>query len=115
METEIAKVIPMSAWEQAGVVILFIILIGILLKWFSRQSDKWQKFMFDIDDKWRQFNKEQRDENNKKMMDVEMSLKDLATVTSKLVDRVDDMCRFYPEPPKVSRSRRYQNTDEDGA
>lgn len=107
MENELVKVVPMTAWEQAVIVVLFIMLIIGLLGWFSRQSDKWQKFMFDIDDKWRQFNREQREDNNSKMDDVEKSLQDLTTVTSKLVERVDVMvCRIYPEPVVKTTRRR---------
>ena len=57
------ELLPATAWEQAAIIGIFIVFVGILLTWFSKQSDKWQKFMFDIDEKWRQFNKEQRDTN----------------------------------------------------
>ena len=83
--------VPFTAWEQAALVGLFIVFVGVLLRWFSLQSDKWQKFMFDIDDKWRLFNKEQRDQNNCAMSDVNKSLGDLTQVTGKLVQTVDEM------------------------
>lgn len=97
--------IPFTAWEQAVFVALFIVfvisLMGSLLAWFNRQSDKWQKFMFDIDDKWRQFNKEQREENNCAMADVNAGLTNLTKVTEGLVQEVremrEDSRRFYSE------------------
>ena len=55
---EVVEAVPFSAWEQAVFVVLLIVFAISLLAWFSKQSDKWQKFMFDIDEKWRQFNKE---------------------------------------------------------
>ena len=86
-----AELLPVTAWEQAAIIGIFIVFVGILLAWFSRQSDKWQKFMFDIDEKWRAFNKEQRDENNDSLRCVENSLKDLTTVTQGLVSEMKEM------------------------
>ena len=90
METTVTQ-IPFTAWEQAVFVVLFILLVSGLLVWFSKQSDKWQKFMFDIDEKWRAFNREQRDSNQESMNCVEGSLKDLTTVTQGLVNEVKEM------------------------
>ena len=91
--------IPFTAWEQAVFVALFITFVVGLLVWFGKQSDKWQKFMFEIDDKWRAFNKEQRETNLESMNCVEGSLKDLTTVTQGLVSEVremrDDSKAFY--------------------
>ena len=96
---EVAETIPFSAWEQAVFVALFIVFVVGLLSWFSKQSKQWQQFMFDIDDKWRAFNREQRDSNQKSMNCVEGSLKDLTTVTQGLVSEVremrDDSKTFY--------------------
>ena len=96
-----AEVIPATAWEQAAIIGIFIVFVGILLNWFSRQSDKWQKFMFDIDEKWRQFNKEQRETNLQSMTCVENSMKDLTTVTQGLVSEVREMrsdsMKFYED------------------
>lgn len=87
--------IPFTAWEQAVFVVLFIVfvisLMGSLLAWFNRQSDKWQKFMLDIDDKWRAFNKEQREENNCAMADVNAGLTNLTKVTEGLVQEIREM------------------------
>ena len=65
--------------------------VGILLAWFSKQSDKWQKFMFDIDEKWRTFNKEQREDNNCAMADVNASLSNLTKTTGDLARSVEEM------------------------
>jgi len=84
-------VVPFTAWEQAALIGLFIVFVSVLLAWFNRQSDKWQKFMFDIDDKWRTFNQQQREENNCAMADVNRSLTDLTQVTQALVSEVKEM------------------------
>jgi hypothetical protein len=86
-----AETIPYAAWEQAVFVALFIFFAIGMLYWFSKQSDKWQKFMFDIDEKWRAFNREQRDSNQESMNCVEGSLKDLTIVTQGLVNEVKEM------------------------
>jgi preprotein translocase subunit SecF len=90
MET-VAESIPFTAWEQAVFVALFIVMVCGLLYWFTKQSDKWQKFMFDIDEKWRAFNKEQRNENNCRMIEVNQSLADLTGVIQGLVQEVKEM------------------------
>lgn len=85
------ELIPTIAWEQAVYVSLFIVLIIVLINWFSRQSDKWQEFIEASNDKWRKFSQEQRDDNNCAMGDVQKSLSDLTQVTGKLVTTVDEM------------------------
>jgi len=90
METTVTQ-IPFTAWEQAVFVVLFITMVIGLLYWFSKQSDKWQKFMFEIDEKWRAFNREQRETNQQSMNCVEGSLKDLTTVTQGLVNEIREM------------------------
>ena len=86
-----AELIPASAWEQAVFVSLFIVLVVGMLYWFTKQSDKWQSFMLEIDEKWRAFNKEQREENNACMTDVNSGLRNLTQVTQGLVTEVREM------------------------
>ena len=85
------ELLPATAWEQAAIIGIFIVFVGILLAWFSKQSDKWQKFMFDIDSKWRDFNKEQREDNNCAMADVNASLSNLTKTTGDLARSVEEM------------------------
>lgn len=60
----VSQSIPFTAWEQAVFVGLFIVLVVMLLGWFTKQSDKWQNFIARMEEQWRNFNKEQRKENN---------------------------------------------------
>ena len=85
------ELLPEIAWEQAVYICLFIVLIVWMFAWFSKQSDKWQQFMFDIDEKWRAFNREQREENNCAMADVNASLSNLTKTTGDLARSVEEM------------------------
>ena len=85
------ELIPYTAWQQAVFVALFIVMVVVLLTWFTKQSDKWQNFLNDSNDKWSKFSQEQREENNCAMGDVKQSLSDLTEVTGKLVQTVDEM------------------------
>ncbi len=85
------EAVPIIAWEQAVYVCLFIAFFGGVLAWLTKQSEKWQEFIFKVDNQWRQFNKEQREENNCAMSDVNESLANLASITGKLVMTVDEM------------------------
>lgn len=86
-----AELIPASAWVQAAFVCLFIVLVFVLTTWFSKQSDKWQAFIEASNDKWRAFSKEQREENNCAMADVNNGLSNLTKVTEGLVQEVREM------------------------
>ena len=104
------ELLPATAWEQAAIIGIFIVFFVYVLTWMAKrnasdqqfqasESDKWQKFIGEIDDKWRAFNKEQRETNLASMNCVEGSLKDLTTVTQGLVSEVremrDDSKAFY--------------------
>jgi len=96
------ELLPATAWEQAAIIGIFIVFFVYVLAWMTKrnasdqqfqasESDKWQKFIGEIDDKWRAFNKEQRIENNDSLKCVENSLKDLTIVTQGLVSEVKEM------------------------
>lgn len=96
------ELLPATAWEQAAIIGIFIVFAIFVFGWLAKsrkedrsfqaeESDKWQKFIGEIDDKWRAFNKEQRIENNTSLRCVENSLKDLTTVTQGLVSEVKEM------------------------
>jgi len=83
--------IPAEAWIQAVFVCLFIVMVLWLLAWFSKQNEKWQNFIAQIEEQWRAFSKEQRTENNACMREVNQGLTDLTTVTQGLVAEVKEM------------------------
>ena len=86
-----AELIPAEAWIQAVFVCLFIVMVLWLLAWFSKQNDKWQSFIAQIEEQWRVFSKEQRTENNERMREVNQGLSDLTQVTQGLVAEVKEM------------------------
>jgi len=86
-----AELIPAEAWIQAVFVCLFIVMVLWLLAWFSKQNEKWQNFIAQIEEQWRAFSKEQRTENNACMREVNQGLTDLTTVTQGLVAEVKEM------------------------
>ena len=85
------ELIPASAWVQAAFVCLFIVLVIVLITWFSKQSDKWQSFIEISNDRWRAFSKEQREENNCAIAEVNSGLGNLTKVTEGLVQEVREM------------------------
>jgi len=85
------ELIPLTAWQQAAVVCLFIVLVILLLNWFSKQSKNWQDFIDKSNEKWREFNREQREENNCAMADVNASLSNLTRTTGDLARSVEEM------------------------
>ena len=86
-----AELFPTEAWIQAVFVCLFIVMVLWLLAWFSRQNEKWQNFIAQIEEQWRVFSKEQRNENNACMREVNQGLSDLTQVTQGLVAEVKEM------------------------
>ena len=96
------EILPATVWEQAAIIGIFIVFFVYILSWMAKrtnndqqfqssESDKWQRFIAELDEKWRAFNKEQRVENNDSLKCVENSLKDLTTVTQGLVSEVKEM------------------------
>jgi ABC-type multidrug transport system fused ATPase/permease subunit len=94
--------IPFTAWQQAVFVVLIILFVAWVLSWMAKQnastrdfqqseSDKWQKFIADLNENWRKFNREQREENNSRMSDVNQGLGNLTKVTEGLVMEVREM------------------------
>ena len=111
--TEAVGLIPTPAWVQAVFVCLFFLFVIYITSHNSRQgkesrdfqkaesdgnrefqkqeSDKWQKFIGDLNASWQKFNKEQREENNSCMSDVNAGLSNLTQVTQGLVQEVREM------------------------
>ena len=81
---ETVELIPEVAWEQGLFVVLFIVLVVVLVRWFSAQQEKWQKFMSDMNSSWQKFIEKQREDETE-------TLKQISTVTSSLVHEVKEM------------------------
>ena len=85
------ELIPMTAWEQAVFVVLFIVLVVVLIRWFSTQQEKWQQFMNDMNASWQRFIESQRKEERETLDNLKKSVGDLSVVTSSLVQEVREM------------------------
>lgn len=90
MDTAIAAV-PFTAWEQSVFVVLFIVLVIVLIRWFSTQQEKWQKFMTGMNTSWQNFIESQRKEERETLDNLKKSVGDLSVVTSSLVQEVKEM------------------------
>ena len=87
----VTQSIPFTAWEQAVFVALFIMFVIGLLAWFTKQSDKWQSFIANMEERWREFNREQRKDNNACMQSLESSTRGLTDVVQQLLMQVKEM------------------------
>jgi preprotein translocase subunit SecF len=88
MET---AVLPFTAYEQAIFVALFIVLVTVLIRWFSTQQEKWQKFMTGMNLSWQNFIESQRKEERETLDKLKKSVGDLTVVTSTLVQEVREI------------------------
>ena len=88
---ETVELIPTVAWEQGLFVVLFIVLVVVLLRWFSAQQEKWQKFMNDMNTFWKELTEKQRQEERETSDNLKKSVGDLSVVTSSLVQEVKEM------------------------
>ena len=104
--TEVIQTIPFTAWQQAAIIGLFIVFAALVFAYLTRheekreanaqafqksESDKWQTYIADENEKWRAFSQKQRDDNNCAMAKVDESLTNLTNITGKLVMTVDEM------------------------
>ena len=78
----VATPLPMTAWEQAAVVVLFavvfIFLIGKLLAWFSTQQKNWQDFIGQRDDQWQKWMDKANTSTTEAMSEVTRALEKLS-------------------------------------
>lgn len=86
-----AAAIPFTAWEQAVFVVMFAIILGVMLDYFTRQQGKWQEFISKRDDQWQEFLATQREVDQDRYDGVNQSVQNLTKVTSELVGEVQDM------------------------
>lgn len=112
--------LPFTAWEQAVFVCLLIALVGGLLAWLSKQMRDWQTFIAGLEEKWRQFLKDERmvysqsrREDNLRMERIELALDRLAGDTAQFradfnTHATEEMTRYETiiELTKTNSARR---------
>ena len=83
--------VPFTAWEQSVFVVLFIVLVVVLIKWFSSQQEKWQRFMGEMNRSWQDFIEAQRKEERETLDGLKKSVGDITVVTTALVQQVTEL------------------------
>ena len=101
--TTAASAIPFTAWEQAVFVALFVVIIAILLRWFSTQQGKWSEFISKRDDQWQGFLANQREIDQERYEGVEQNVANLTEVTSGLVREVQKMRADFQAHDEMER------------
>ncbi len=98
--SELASSIPLPAWQQAVVVVLFIVFLALVfmfVRWVftfqGKQSSEWRKFMEDKDESWKAFLRKQ-DEAWQRWMDAQNqsmcdSMGEVTTALKELSHKLD--------------------------
>ena len=93
---EIAEIpsIPLTAWQQGAMVVLFAVIfcavLFFLLRWFSQQQQAWQKFIADRDAEWQKFLEAQRKSDQEQREQDRKIITRIADVLDQLTDRFGD-------------------------
>ena len=98
METGVTNGIPMTAWQQAVVVVLFILFVVVIAKLVERaqrfmaeQQSKLQAFYAELNKSWQSFIREERVLSREEMMGMKVSIDNLAKFSSDLVLEVREI------------------------
>ena len=75
-------VVPESAWVQAVFVCLFIAFVVLLLNWFGKQQDKWQKFIDARDEQWQRW-------MDRAELRTAAQMRDVTNALGRLADKLD--------------------------
>lgn len=91
--------VPLSAWEQFGVVVLFCVFVAALLSWFTiqqwdarksyeKQQTDWQNFISVENEKWMSFIRDERIIYGQTRKDDRDQMNTLETILKHLVDAI---------------------------
>lgn len=81
--TEVIKVIPYTAWQQAVFVGLFIVVLVIILGWQAKQQKTLQKFISERDIQWQTW----IDKTNNRFVS---EMKQVTEALGKLSEKIDN-------------------------
>lgn len=94
--TTVAKAVPMTAWEQAAVVVLFVLfvivvfgIIKFLLSWTGKQQTSWQGFIEKRDTQWQSWMKETNCQTTNSLEHIAKSLEKLSQKIDAHDEKVD--------------------------
>lgn len=91
-------VVPESAWIQAAFVVLFIGFAAGLLNWFSKQQDKWQKFISERDIQYQTWMDKSESRTADQLESVAKTLQKLADKLDAHDDKVDQRINSVVKP-----------------
>lgn len=105
--TTTTSAIPMTAWEQSVVVVLFVVaflaIVGYLLNWFSKQQKSWQEFIAKNNSDWRSWLEDQNKRETESMGGVISALNKLSEKIDTHDDKVD--ARFSRAQELLSKTQ----------
>ncbi len=93
--------IPLTAWQQAVIVVLFVlaflVLIGLLLAWMDKQMRRWQIFIGEQNDKWQAFIRDERVISSSARKEDCEKLDSLTTALERVVNLIADFRADFNE------------------
>jgi hypothetical protein len=82
---EVVQYIPIPAWQQAAIVIIFVLAFLGILSWFAAREKNWQNYITALFDKilerdvfWQSWLEKQSLQSNQCMLDVTRALENLS-------------------------------------
>lgn len=108
-----ATAIPLTAWQQGGMVVLFALVVFVLLRYFASQQKSWQDFICKRDDQWQSWLNNRDRDHNAQLSEVTTALKSIATMLEEHDDKSDrhieaEARRAAADEPKTARRPKAQ-------
>ena len=94
---ETTNAIPFTAWEQAVFVALFIVMVVLLLTWFSKQQKSWQEFMRSQNESWQNSIREQNESWQKWLNEENQRECDAMEKVTKSLEKLSDKLTLHDE------------------
>lgn len=107
----VAGSIPITAWQQAVIVVLFVVFVLALLRWFTMQQQSWQDFICKRDEQWQAWLNNRDREHNGQLTVVAQTLEKLLNKLDDHDDKVDKRIadiRNAANEPKTGRRPKAQ-------
>jgi hypothetical protein len=104
-------IFPFAAWEQAVFVVLFLIMIGLLLRWFTKQQREWQDFIERQNNRWQEAVKGQdrtwqewlMEQNNRECVTMDKVTESLDRLTIRLAEHDERSAGRFLEAIELAR------------
>ena len=97
MDATTVASVPMTAWQQAAIVVLFILFLGgvfaflrWILGWTSKQQTSWQNFTKSQNQEWRDWMEAQQTQERESLAGVAKALENLSKKIEDHDGKVED-------------------------